>query len=289
MVPGRDALVDMVIYLLLLILSLLALLVLFGRSRWNRKSGELRRRLLAASEESRPGSFDPEAVKELPEAVQRYLRRVLEPGQEAVSSVELVQRGTFNMSESGELWRPFVGRQLVVTRRPGFLWTARMGALPGLSMRVHDAYATGEGILSVALLGALTVAELRNRSSAAESELMRFLAEAPWYPTLFLDRDLLRWEEIDNQSARATLSDGELSVTLLFRFGDDDLVSSVWAPARGRSLGGKVVPTPWEGRWGSYESRGGILVPTVGEVAWLLPEGRKPYWRGGLTELTYRF
>ena len=289
MVPGRDALVDMVIYLLLLILSLLALLVLFGRSRWNRKSGELRRRLLAASEESRPGDFDPDAVKELPEAVQRYLRRVLEPGQEAVSSVELIQRGTFNMSESGELWRPFVGRQLVVTRRPGFLWTARMGALPGLSMRVHDAYATGEGILSVALLGALTVAELRNRSSAAESELMRFLAEAPWYPTLFLDRDLLRWEEIDNQSARATLSDGELSVTLLFRFGDDDLVSSVWAPARGRSLGGKVVPTPWEGRWGSYESRGGILVPTVGEVAWLLPEGRKPYWRGGLTELTYRF
>lgn len=289
MVPGRDALIDMVIYLFLLILALLTLLVLFGRSRWNRKSGELRRRLLAAYEESRPGGFDPEAVKELPEAVQRYLRRVLEPGQEAVSSVELVQRGTFNMSESGELWRPFVGRQLVVTRRPGFLWTARMGALPGLSMRVHDAYATGEGILSVALLGALTVAELRNRSSAAESELMRFLAEAPWYPTLFLDRDLLRWEEIDNQSARATLSDGELSVTLLFRFGDDDLVSSVWAPARGRSLGGKVVPTPWEGRWGSYESRGGILVPTVGEVAWLLPEGRKPYWRGGLTELTYRF
>lgn len=279
----------MVVYVLLILLAVLALLLLLGRSRWNRKTGELRHRLFAESEEAPLKRFDPESVEHLPKPVQRYLRRVLQPGQQLVRSVELVQRGTFNVRETGELWRPFVGRQLIVTRRPGFLWTARMGALPGLSIKVHDAYAAGEGILSVAFLGALTVAEMRNRSAAAESELMRFLAESPWYPTIFLERGLLHWEEIDDRSARATLSDGELSVTLLFRFGDDDLVSSVWAPARGRSLGGKVVPTPWEGRWGSYESRGGILVPTVGEVAWLLPEGRKPYWRGELTELTYRF
>jgi hypothetical protein len=193
------------------------------------------------------------------------------------------------MSERGEVWRPFVGRQLVVIRRPGFLWSARMGALPGLSVRVHDAYAGGEGVLSVALLGAVTLAELRNRSSAAESELMRFLAEAPWYPTLFLERDLVSWEAVDGHSARATLSDGELSVSLLFRFGDDDLVSSVSAAERGRSVGGTVVPTPWQGEWRRYEKREGILVPTEGEVAWQLPEGRKAYWRGGVTEVSYRF
>jgi hypothetical protein len=33
----------------------------------------------------------------------------------------------------------------------------------------------------------------------------------------------------------------------------------------------------------------GICIPTEGEVAWLLPEGPKPYWRGRITSLRYEF
>jgi len=30
-----------------------------------------------------------------------------------------------------------------------------------------------------------------------------------------------------------------------------------------------------------------LVVPTRGEVAWLLPEGDKPYWRGTVTALDF--
>jgi len=30
-------------------------------------------------------------------------------------------------------------------------------------------------------------------------------------------------------------------------------------------------------------------VPLDGEVAWLLPKGAKPYWRGRITKLSYEF
>jgi hypothetical protein len=30
-----------------------------------------------------------------------------------------------------------------------------------------------------------------------------------------------------------------------------------------------------------------MLVPLNGEVAWLLPEGEKPYWRGRITEISH--
>jgi hypothetical protein len=30
-----------------------------------------------------------------------------------------------------------------------------------------------------------------------------------------------------------------------------------------------------------------MRVPLDGEVAWLLPEGAKPYWRGHITEISY--
>ena len=59
--------------------------------------------------------------------------------------------------------------------------------------------------------------------------------------------------------------------------------------SRGRVVGGEVVPTPWRGRFWQYEERGGMRVPLDGEVAWLPPEGEKPYWHGHITEISYEF
>ncbi len=61
------------------------------------------------------------------------------------------------------------------------------------------------------------------------------------------------------------------------------------AEARDRVVKGAAVPTPWEGRLWHYDTRDGMLVPLESEVAWLLPEGRKPYWRARITRLTYEF
>jgi hypothetical protein len=49
------------------------------------------------------------------------------------------------------------------------------------------------------------------------------------------------------------------------------------------------VLTPWRGRVWNYDERGGMRMPLDGEVAWLLPEGAKPYWRGRVTEILYEF
>ncbi len=84
-------------------------------------------------------------------------------------------------------------------------------------------------------------------------------------------------------SAKATLRDGGATVTLLFRFNDAGWINSIHADARGRTVNGAVVPTPWEGRMWHYEVRDGLHIPLEAEVAWLLPEGRKPYWRGRMT------
>jgi len=50
-----------------------------------------------------------------------------------------------------------------------------------------------------------------------------------------------------------------------------------------------AVPTPWEGRLWGYELSDGMRVPLQGEVAWHLPEGPMPYWRGRITSLRYEF
>jgi uncharacterized protein DUF6920 len=97
------------------------------------------------------------------------------------------------------------------------------------------------------------------------------------------------WQHVDDRSATATLSDGEVTAALLFRFNDDGLIESIRAEDRGRGIKNTFVPTPWEGRWHHYEWRDKMLVPTEGEVAWVLPDGPKPYWRGRIINIDYEY
>jgi hypothetical protein len=263
--------------------------VVYGALRWDAGTRELRARLEAARIPVKPQVVDFRELERLPAPVQRYFRTVLKEGQPMVSGVRVQHIGSFNMSETGERWKPFTSDQRVITQRPGFVWNGRVAAMPGLSVRVHDAYVAGEGILHAALLGLFSVVNLRGTREVAEGELMRFFAEAAWYPTALLPSQGVRWDEVDIRSARATLVDGSVAVTMLFSFNEDGTIDTVRAEARGRTVGDQIIPTPWQGRFWNYEQRGSVRVPLDGEVAWLLPEGARPYWRGRITEIVYEF
>lgn len=52
---------------------------------------------------------------------------------------------------------------------------------------------------------------------------------------------------------------------------------------------GAYLATPWEGCFWGYELRDGMLAANEGEAAWLLPEVRRPYWRGRIRHIEYEF
>lgn len=283
---------------LVLVLCLLAVaavgLSAYGSKRWTDTTRALTNRLEAAridetAQSPSPARYDSRELEGLPAPVQRYFRAVLKEGQPVIAAVTLELAGTFNLSATGEQWKPFTSRQRAVIRRPGFLWDAQVSMLPGVAVRVVDSYIAGKGLLHAAILGLFTVADLSGGGEIARGEFMRFFAEAAWYPTALLPSQGVRWEAVDERSANATLVDGPLTLTLLFRFNDTGLIDSVRAEARGAMVGKEMVMLPWEGRWSNYQARNGMTVPLTGEVAWLRPEGRKPYFLGTVTSLTYEF
>ena len=261
--------------------------LLYGASRWQAGTRHLRARLEAAHVPVQPQIVQFGELDDLPAPVQRYFRKVLRDGQPMVAGVDVRHSGTFNMGETTDQWKPFTSEQRVVTQRPGFDWNGRIAMIPGLPVLVHDAYVAGEGILHAALFGLFSLVNLRGTSDIAKGELMRFFAEAAWYPTALLPSQGVRWGKVDDRSAQGTLTDGTISLTMLFRFNEQDLIDSVRVAARGRTVGGKVIPTPWHGRFWNYGEHGGMSVPLDAEVAWLLPGGEKPYWRGSITEIVY--
>jgi hypothetical protein len=268
------------------IIVLFGLVSLYGSYQWRLNTDKLRAKLTDGRQTINPKTYDSKELEGLPDPVQRYFQAVLKDGQPIVAAVNLSQQGLFNMSETKAKWSPFTATQFVTTQRPGFDWDARIQMAPGVSAFVHDAYMLGEGSLHASLLGLFTVADVRDTPQAAQGELLRFFAEMPWYPTALLPSQGVRWEAIDNTSARATLTDDPTTVSLVFRFNAEGTIETMRAEARYRD---KLTAMPWSGRFWDYSTRNGMLIPLQGEVGWEYPDGLRLYYKGKVTEINYEF
>jgi hypothetical protein len=277
-----------VLALALLIVAAVAI-VAYGNARWARLTRELTDRLDAGRVPLAPKTFETRVLDALPAPVQRYLQLALQAGQRRVGAARFTHTGTFNLSATGENWRTFRSTQRVVVDRPGFVWDAGMAMVPGVPVRVHDAFVDGEGTLHAAVLGLLAVAHERGRGELARGELLRFLAETAWYPTALLPGPHLTWSPIDARSARASLEVDGTRAELVFTFNADGLIEQVRADSRARTSDGQTEMLPWEGRFWNYALRDGMQIPLDGEVAWITPQGRRPYWRGTIETIAHDF
>lgn len=273
------------VFVLALLFTLAMALAAWGASRWRDATDPLLAQLEATRQPAATRRYDVLELDGLPAPVQRYFRTVLRDGQPIVTAIRIEQSGSMNLSATGEQWKPFTARQRVVTRRPGFLWDAAVQFAPGVTVYVHDAYVAGEGVLHPSVMGLYALTRLRAGGDLAAGELMRYLAEAAWYPTALLPSQGVRWQTVDDRSADATLTDGPISVTMRVAFNDAGLMETVTFAARGALQGDTMVKLPWQGRWSNYAERNGMRVPLACEVAWLRPEGEHTYWRGTLTQM----
>ncbi len=236
-----------------------------------------------------PARFDARELEGLPAPAQRYFRAALTDGQPIIAAATIEMAGTINLSATTEQWKPFTSQQRIVTRRPGFLWNARVDMFPGVPARVVDSYVAGEGQLVAKLLGLFTVADVHGGGELARGEFMRYFAEAAWYPTALLPSQGVQWQAVDDASAHATIVDGPITLTLLFSFNGAGLIASVRAESRGAGVGKDMVMRPWDCGLSNYQRHDGMLIPMAGEAAWMRPEGRKAYFVGNVKQLSYEF
>jgi hypothetical protein len=240
------------------------------------------------SEQTRVASdpYDPDDLADLPAPVRRYFETVLTEGQLPVSRVRITQEGTFRLGGADADWYPFTASQTYSVSPPGYVWDADIELAPGVSARVLDAYVDGEGLLRANLLGALPVASAGPDTQTNEAELQRYLSETPWFPTALLPAAGVSWEGIDDQCARATFTDGDITATAVFHFDEDGYITRVTADRYRQDTDSMGA---WVGYHRSYEIHDGMKVPTEAEVGWETPDGVVPYWRGRITDREMEF
>jgi hypothetical protein len=259
--------------------------VLLGKRRFERTVDGHVDELLSDVECDTDQQYTPEKLADLPTPVRAYFTEVLTEGQSTIRTIRLHQHGEFRLGDADAPWRTLTATQYFTTQPPGFVWNATIDVLPWLPVRVIDLYKRGNGILRARLLGAVPVASAGPNRDLNEGELVRYLAEAVWFPTALLPSQGVMWEAIDDRSARATLEHEGVTASLVFHFDDRNRITHATTD---RYRQEDDAYAPWTGYFRDYEDRDGILVPTKAEVEWNLTDGDLPYWRATIDAITYR-
>jgi hypothetical protein len=265
-----------------LLVAVLAGLVWFWRET-ARRLDELRR----PANTEREKVFTPDDLADLPAPVRAYFENTLQEGQSYIDTVRLKQNGKLRLGDTSSPWRRFTATQHVTVDPPGFFWDASISLVPFVSLRIRDLFRDGTGSAEVSLFGIVPVDRGEASLELNEGELVRYLAEAVWYPTALLPSEGVQWKPIDDRTAKATIDHGDVSASLAFRFNEEDEVTRVYTEERYRRVEGGFEPTPWSGYWHNYQRRDGIRIPMEGEVFWHLPDGDLEAWQGQLTEIDY--
>lgn len=256
--------------------------VLAGTWRWNRATAAVVARL------GGPGNGDvyrESALAGLPLPVQRYFRTVLKDGQPIVRAAIATQEAEFFIDGD---WHPLAATQHFRTAPPAFVWDARITMAPLVPAWVRDSYLDGHGAMCASLYGVWSLADQAGQYELNLGALQRYLGEAVWFPTALLPSSAITWQPHDDQSAQATLRDGDNAVSLLFEFDASGMVRII-SGDRFKEVNGSYVIQRWEVTCGEPDERSGMLIPTRCEVAWVDNGVRQPYWRGRISTIAHLY
>lgn len=221
----------------------------------------------------------------LPPIVQRYLRMALPGGLPDVTRATLTQQGAMRLKEGSMRWRPFTATEQMGLNPPELVWRARMHLGPLLTATVEDEYLDGMGSIDARLWGVIPLLHPEPHPRLDEGALLRYLAEAAWFPVALLPSARLQWQAAGNQSAVAILRDGAIEARLTVHFNSSGEIEHVEA-LRPFLSGDGYLSRAWSGLFSEWREFNGMRIPTHSRVFWRLDSGMWEYWRGTIQSLT---
>ncbi|WP_027363584.1 DUF6544 family protein [Desulfotruncus alcoholivorax] len=219
----------------------------------------------------------------LPVCVQKWLENSQVIGKERIRTVRLKQKAEMRLKED-QRWMPADAKQYFTTEKPGFIWMAKVKAAPFVYFAGRDKYAQGNGHMLIKLLSLITVADGKGKE-INQGTLLRYLAETVWFPTAALN-SYITWEEIDANSAKATMSYGGTTASGVFMFNEKGEVVNFKAKRYGE-FDGKYRLETWLVLMKDYKEFEGYRIPAKGEVIWKLKSGDFSWYHFEIKDIEY--
>lgn len=271
------------------LVALSALFVALGAWRWTEVRAERSawQRLLA-SQPRNPATFDVSQTAALPEPARRFFEFAIAPGTPLYTVAEITMEGQFSLGDrDNPNYLPMRAEQLLAAPR-GFVWRARAGE------RVR--FTGSDGAMDRAswsrfwLFGILPVARAGNNADHRRSAFGRYVAEAVfWTPAALLPDEGIRWEAIDDASARVIVEHDGLEQAVDVTVDDAGrplkVVFQRWSNANPEKT---FKPKPFGGYLSDYRSFDGYCLPTQVEAGNHFETGDYfPFFKASITDIRF--
>ncbi len=227
--------------------------------------------------------IDETRIEGLPAAVRRSLRHAGVIGTAIPTGVTVRQEGQIR-NAADRKWLRFTAHEVYGVDTPEFIWTAALKIGGVTAGRATDSLEAGAGRMRVKLLGLFTPVDATGPEMDRAS-LMRWLNETMWFPAVWAT-DLIRWEAIDETSARGAVTAAGVTQAGVFVFDEVGRLVDFRAD-REREVDGSFEMTPWSTPLTQHEVFNGIEVPTAGSGVWSLPDGDFDYIQLSVTDVEY--
>ena len=167
---------------------------------------------------------------------------------------------------------------------PGFIWQVKVDMAPLLYFAGKDKYEEGRGHMLIRFLSLVKVADATGKE-IDQGAMLRYLAESVWLPTAALS-NYIKWEEMDANSARATMTYGGITVSGVFTFNQKGEVVNFVAQRYG-DFNGQYLMKTWVVNMKEHKHFNGIRIPSVGEVIWRLETGDYNWYQFEIKDIEY--
>ncbi|MDJ0760552.1 MAG: hypothetical protein QNJ19_14250 [Woeseiaceae bacterium] len=239
---------------------------------------------LAVTIETGVGTYDPAMVAELPDPAQRYFNYMIEPGAPLHSVVEIEMTGQIGLgTQAAPNYREMSARQILAPPR-GLVWQLEAGSFSG-----SDAALPGTSWTRFWLFDLLPVVRVSGHDHR-RSAFGRVVAEAAfWVPSSLLPGEFVRWEAIDNDSARAIvrfeLFEQAVEITIDETGTPTHVLIPRWSNANADE---EYREQPFGGELSEFRRFGGYRLPTrvAGGNHFGTPE-YFPFFKAEVTEIRF--
>ncbi len=269
--------------LVLVLLVLVYLISVFGESSFNQNVADDIDKLIADVNIEQVDKVTEDDLEGLPVPVKRWLEFSQVVGKEKIKTVRLKQVGSMR-TKPGQKGMDTKAEQYFNTVDPSFVWKARVNMMPMLYFAGEDKYYDGQGKMLIKVLSLFPVVDAEGKEMN-QGTLTRYLGEIIWFPTAALS-EYIEWEEIDANTARATMSYKGTSGSAVFNFEDSGKVVSFECKRYYNSDEGYRLEDYYAPVW-NYQEFSGIKIPTQAKAIWRLESGDYEYYDMEITEIDY--
>jgi hypothetical protein len=243
--------------------------------------------LIAEAKQAKVKTFSYEDLEGLPDPVQRYFRYTLKDGQEYIRFVRMKAVGDFRRPATPN-WNTLLTQSYVATEPPALIFDVVMKQNAFVWFDARDKYYRSKGDMHVNLFSGFNVLKESDVRELNITSLLRWAGEAVMYPTALLPGEYVRWEPIDEHSAKAIITDGNNTGTYRFYFNDVGEIIRYESDDRYDRIDGEFYKVGSIAYRSHYKEIKGIKVPTKFLIVRILPDGtHEEFWNGEVTDIQF--